>query len=135
MRIVFDASVLISAVLRPNTIPANAWDLALEKRFDILSSASTLNELKEKLPSNKFDKYVSLEDRLKFFLLFQERSKLIAVSHRVTICRDFKDNQYLELALSGKADCIVTKDNDLLVLNPFENIPIVTPLEFLERHS
>jgi uncharacterized protein len=42
---------------------------------------------------------------------------------------------YLELALSGKADCIVTGDTDLLVLNPFENIPIITPKEFLDRYA
>jgi hypothetical protein len=40
---------------------------------------------------------------------------------------------YLELALSGKADCIITNDDDLLVLHPFEKIPIITPKEFLER--
>jgi uncharacterized protein len=61
--------------------------------------------------------------------------KIVTVSHTVTICRDSKDDMYLELALSGKADCIVTNDLDLLVLNPFENIPIITPKEFLEKYS
>jgi predicted nucleic acid-binding protein len=58
---------------------------------------------------------------------------MISVSHTVTICRDPKDDMYLELALSGKADCIITNDDDLLVLRPFEKIPIITPKEFLER--
>ena len=55
--------------------------------------------------------------------------------HTVTICRDPDDDMYLELALSGKADCIITGDPDLLVLNPFENIPIITPKEFLDSIS
>ena len=38
-----------------------------------------------------------------------------------------------ELALSGKADCIVSGDPDLLVLHPFRNLPIISPKEFLER--
>ena len=42
---------------------------------------------------------------------------------------------YLELALFGKADCIITGDPDLLVLHPFENIPIITPKEFLDSIS
>ncbi len=134
MRVVLDASVLISAVLRNNSLPAKTWDLVL-KQHDIITSLSTVNELKGKLPSNKFDKFVSLEDRLKFFLLFQARSKMIAIAHTVAICRDPKDDMYLELALSGQADCIITKDNDLLVLHPFENIPIISPKEFLDRYS
>ena len=38
----------------------------------------------------------------------------------------------LELAVSGRADCIVTRDKDLLVLDPFRGIRIVTPEAFLE---
>jgi uncharacterized protein len=54
---------------------------------------------------------------------------------RIKLCRDAKDDKYLELALSGKADCIISNDEDLLVLNPFENIPIITPKEFLDRYA
>jgi uncharacterized protein len=36
--------------------------------------------------------------------------------------------------VSGKAGCIITNDEDLLVLNPFENIPIITPKEFLSLY-
>jgi len=49
------------------------------------------------------------------------------------MCRDPKDDMYLELALSGNADCIVTGDPDLQILNPFKNIPIISPKEFLEK--
>ena len=41
------------------------------------------------------------------------------------------DNKFLELAFSGNADCIITGDQDLLVLNPFREIPIITPRKFL----
>ena len=46
-------------------------------------------------------------------------------------CRDPKDNQFLELAVNGQADFIVTGDEDLLVLHPFRAIPILTPRDFL----
>jgi hypothetical protein len=49
----------------------------------------------------------------------------------ITECRDPKDNKFLELAAAGNAACIVTGDNDLLVLDPFRNIRIITPKEFL----
>ena len=81
----------------------------------------------------KFDKYVSIEVRLEFAKEYKSVATLLPVTHKVRTCRDPKDDMYLELALSGKADCIVTGDPDLLVLNPFENIPIISPKEFLER--
>jgi len=59
--------------------------------------------------------------------------KLVEVTNSISICRDPKDNMYLELALSGNAACIVTGDSDLLVLHPFENILIFTPNYFLDK--
>lgn len=50
----------------------------------------------------------------------------------VTDCRDAKDNKYLELALAGAADVIVSSDADLLVLDPWRSIRIVTPAAFLD---
>ena len=49
-------------------------------------------------------------------------------------CQNPKDNKYLELALSGQAECIVTGDNDLLVLTPFRGIAILTIQEFLAKN-
>jgi len=48
-------------------------------------------------------------------------------------CRDPKDNKYLDLADSYNVSCIITGDKDLLVLNPFKNIPILTASEFLKK--
>jgi len=49
----------------------------------------------------------------------------------VTDCRDANDNKFLELALSGDADCLISGDDDLLVLSPFRGLPILKPKEFL----
>ena len=46
-------------------------------------------------------------------------------------CRDPKDDKILELAYNGNAVCIVTGDNDLLVMNPFRGVAIIKPAEFL----
>jgi predicted nucleic acid-binding protein len=51
------------------------------------------------------------------------------------VCRDPKDDKFLEAALTSQADCLVTGDADLLVLDPFEGIPILRPAEFLARLS
>jgi predicted nucleic acid-binding protein len=62
-------------------------------------------------------------------------SELIEIKESITICRDSKDDKFLELAISGKADFIITGDQDLLVLNPFRNIEIIAANEFLNRFN
>jgi uncharacterized protein len=51
---------------------------------------------------------------------------------RIAACRDATDDKFLELAVSGVADLILSGDGDLLVLNPFRGIPIVTPATFVQ---
>jgi hypothetical protein len=80
----------------------------------------------------KFDNYISNESRLNAITAFTKTAQLINISINITICRDQKDNKFLELAVAAEAACIITGDKDLLVLNPFENIPIVTAADFLK---
>jgi putative PIN family toxin of toxin-antitoxin system len=61
------------------------------------------------------------------------RSALIDIKERVAVCRDPKDDKFLELAVHGRADVIVTGDADLLALHPFHGIPVETPAAFLRR--
>lgn len=51
----------------------------------------------------------------------------------VTDCRDAKDNKYLELALAAQADTIVSSDHDLVVLDPWRGIRILTPADYVAR--
>jgi predicted nucleic acid-binding protein len=57
----------------------------------------------------------------------------VDVTDVVTECRDKKDDKFLALAISGQADFIVTGDEDLLVLNPFREVVIMSPADFFER--
>lgn len=58
-------------------------------------------------------------------------AELVAITQRIAACRDPTDDKFLELAVNGRADAIVTGDADLLALNPFRGIPIVTPAIFV----
>jgi putative PIN family toxin of toxin-antitoxin system len=62
-------------------------------------------------------------------------AELVTITERFAACRDPKDDKFLELAVSGQADIIVTGDADLLVLNPFRDIPIVTPATFTSART
>jgi putative PIN family toxin of toxin-antitoxin system len=58
--------------------------------------------------------------------------QFIPVNIAIHACRDPKDNKFLELAVESGAACIITGDKDLLVLNPYEHIQILTAADFLK---
>ena len=57
-------------------------------------------------------------------------AELVPITERVRVCRDPKDDKFLELAVNGRADVIVSGDADLLALSAFQGIPILTPALF-----
>jgi predicted nucleic acid-binding protein len=58
---------------------------------------------------------------------------MVPIIHTVRACRDPRDDKFLELAVNGEALLIVTGDDDLLILDPFRGIPIVTPVAYLAQ--
>jgi putative PIN family toxin of toxin-antitoxin system len=60
-----------------------------------------------------------------------QAARLVSPATQVAVCRDPQDNHLLALASDGRAEYLITGDNDLLVLNPFENIQILSPARFL----
>ena len=60
-------------------------------------------------------------------------AELVTITEQIASCRDPHDDKFLELAVSGRADMIVSGDADLLALNPFRGIPIVTPAMFVQE--
>lgn len=130
---VFDTNSLISATLIKGSVSRKALDKALNIG-ELAISNSTLEELIEVLFRKKFDKYFMNDDeRLLFINKIEVNAKLFEPKISFTLCRDPKDNKFLELAISAKAVCIITGDEDLLVLNPFREIPILNAAYFLNN--
>lgn len=129
-RYVFDTNVIVSALLLSDSTPAKAFFSALDVGA-ILISANTIKELDSVLARPKFERYVTREERERFLSAFLERAELVEVTVTVEVCRDSKDNKFLELAISGSATAIVTGDPDLLVLDPFQELRIVSPADLL----
>ena len=127
---VIDVNVLISAFLFANSKPRQALDKA-QDLGTILLSNSVFLELVEVLNRPKFDRYLSKEIRKQLTDNLAEIALFVEPNEQITECRDVKDNKYLELAITGQAECIITGDQDLLILNPFREIPIITVQEFL----
>jgi len=129
MRLVLDTNVLISAILSPNSISAKILNWG-EDNGVILYSAATLNEVLSVLGRSKFSKYIDDNDidglsiRIKTVWLFVE------ILNQVQLCRDPKDDKFIDLALNGEASHLITGDNDLLILNPIENTSVTNPRTF-----
>ena len=130
MRLVFDTNVIVSALLLPDSLPRRAFDKALE-RGTLLLSLPALTELNEGLARRRFDKYLLEEERMRFLATLVKASEVVSVTETISDCRDPRDNKFLESAVSGRADCIISGDQDLLALNPYRGIPVLTPKEFL----
>lgn len=136
-RVVFDTSTLVSAALRPDSIPYQALHQAL--RFcDLCASRETLGELKTVLTRAKFRHYLPDELRRQFVQMVEKHVRLFVVRDEECfaahpVCRDPKDNKFLALAYECEAGAIVSSDEDLLVLHPWGDVRILRPAEFLNE--
>jgi len=133
-RVVIDTNVLISGLLSASSTPAQAVDKAATKA-QLVATTETLRELIVTLHSPKFDRYVRRERRDALLERVASLVEIIDVLQAIRASRDPKDDKFLEAAVNGRADVIVTGDKDLLDLNPFRGIAIVTPADYLARDT
>lgn len=128
--VILDTGILVSAAIRPDSIPA----LALEKAmldFDVCVSQETLAELERVLGRPKFDRYAPKAQREVFLSGFREQATMVNVSIIVTDCPDPKDNMFLALAETAMAELIISSDPHLTNMHPWRGIPILPPAAFL----
>lgn len=131
MRYVFDTNVIVSALLFESGKPAKALQYALANG-EVLLSLDLLEELNEVLGRERFNRYVTSEDREEFLEALVEQAVLVEITENVQECRDPKDDKVLELALNGEAQYIISGDRDLLVLHPFRDVLVIAADEFLK---
>jgi uncharacterized protein len=132
--IVVDTSVLISALLKPNSTPAQALEVA-RSHFKLAVSTETLTELAKVLSRDYLARYRTMEERETFLVLYSESAELIPFTEHtehVKDCRDAKDNKFLDLAIAANTRILVSSDSDLLVLHPYRFIQILSPNAFLQ---
>lgn len=129
-RVVVDTNVFVSSLLSPDSTSAKALRAVL-LRCEILSSHQTFEELTRIFERHKFEKMAPVMERRRALDALARSFLFITIDQKVAECRDHNDNQFLELALCGKADLIITGDHDLLVLHPWRGIPVLTPAQYL----
>lgn len=135
IRAVVDTNILVRAIIKPVGTVGPVLRRLRDGAYVLIYSEPLLTELVDAVNRPRIkDKYgvtpEDIETLMAFILL---RGEAVVPTRRITICRDPKDNMFLEAAVDGKADMIISGDDDLLKLNAFEGIPIVTPTEFLAK--
>lgn len=130
LRLVVDTNAWVSRLLLPGSVAALAVDRAL-MLGRLLVSEATLDELADVLARSTFDRYVSRADRREFIHQLAGIVEIVPVLRHIQACRDPRDDCFLELAVNGQASHIISGDKDLLVLDPFMQVRILTPAAFL----
>ena len=129
-RVVLDTNVCVSRFLRPHSTPGRAVETAWVSTHTLIS-VPTWWELREVLNRPKFAPYAQPELIDEFLRKVLRISENVLIPTPIRACGDPRDDKFVELAVHGRADFIVSGDQDLLLLNPFQGIAIVTPAEFL----
>jgi putative PIN family toxin of toxin-antitoxin system len=90
-------------------------------------------ELEAVLMRAKFARYLQPGSLKPFIESLRLIAEPVMIVSTIRACRDPRDDKFLELAVHGRADAIVTGDQDLLALHPFHGIDLITPADYLRR--
>ena len=133
MRVVVDTNVLVRALIMPQGSVGPMLLRLRQDDFTLLYSQPLLEELVDVLNRPRIRHKYGLTDGdiETVFSLVLLRGESVTPERRITACRDPKDDKFLEVAVAGKADVIVSGDEDLLTLHPFADISILPPAAFL----
>jgi uncharacterized protein len=131
LHVVVDTNVLISGLLKPSSVPGQAYAKARDSAQLVLN-LSLLHEIQSVMLRPKFDRYATRQARELYLEQLRESAIVAPTIITVAACRDPRDNHVLEAAVNGPAEIVVTGDQDLLVLHPFHDIRILTPTDYLK---
>lgn len=134
--VVIDTNVWLSAAISRTGTAAELHRRLLERNFQPVFSASTYDELATRLFLPKFDLYLSIDKRRRFLADASDNARWCNVPaslHSQTWCRDPDDDKFIALALAAGATRLITGDDDLLCLDPLENLRILNPRAALDE--
>ena len=123
-RVVIDTNIWISFLIGKTLTSLS--EAIISGQVIVLFSDDLFSELIKVLKRPKFKKYFSETAIENLVTLLYEKVDLVEITHHFEDCRDAKDKFLLDLAVSGHADYLVTGDADLLILNPFQDVEIIS---------
>lgn len=134
-RLVVDTNVLVSAFLWEG-MPGRLIELAGEKEVQLFTSRALIDELDEVLHRRKLARQVAATGLTAEAMVknYRRIASLVTVRQfAVQVSRDADDDRVLACSVAARADLVVSGDRDLLSLESFQDIPIVTAAEAVRR--
>jgi putative PIN family toxin of toxin-antitoxin system len=134
IRAVLDTNLLVSYLITHRPPIATLIDEYLAREdFALLTAPALLEELERVLRYPRLQRYYDDETRTRFVALIAALSEIVELPETVPrICRDPDDDQVIACAVAGRADVIVSGDQDLLVLKQVGDVPILSASQFLK---
>lgn len=131
-RVVVDTNAIVSGILLPESVPGRLLSYLVGHAIMIFSPA-TRDELLGVIARQKFDRCVAADARERAATILVRDGEIISPRRLFHVCRDPKDDKFLDIAHAGKADCLISGDDDLIALREFERVPILTAKRYLAR--
>ena len=130
MRVVFDANILVSALILSGGSGDRALKFVLDGRATLVLSKPILGETLRVL-GRKFSR--DTEELARLAVFFADLAEFVAPVRTIAVLADEPDNRILECASASGAELIVTGDQAMLALREFEGAEIISLREFLRR--
>ena len=129
-KVVVDTNIFVSAHLVAKGNPAKVIDCWVEDKYTLILSKSIIEEIAKVL----YRKGIVIDRIERLLFLIYQKSVMAPTKEKISVIKDDSDdNKFLECALSGEADYIVSGDKHLLELREYKGIKILTPKVFLEE--
>lgn len=132
-RIVIDTNILVSFLITSSY--TKLFKLLESHKIKLLFSEELLNEFLDVVKRPKLKKYFSENDVAEILDGIQSFADYIDVTANIDLCRDSKDNFLLALCFDGKADFLITGDEDLLVIKKYKRTSIVKISDYLKSKT
>lgn len=132
MRVVFDTSILVSAIVFPGGRGEAALQRIIEERDELVLSKPILDELLGIL-ARKFSRDAEELSRVAVFI--STHATFVSPRRRLRVVKDDPDNRVLECALTGRAQAIVTGDHALLNLHDFRGVGLLRLRDYLDGRT
>lgn len=132
MRIVLDTNIVVSAIFFGGN-PREIVELLMRQKIEVCASKEIIEEYKETVEYLK-GKYAKKKLKVPIDNIIS-KCEIIDIKSKIEASRDSDDDKFINCAVDAKALYIVSGDKDLLVLNRWKEIEIITAKEFLIKYS
>ncbi len=129
MKVIIDTNIFISGIFWKG-LPSQLLTAWISNEYKLIVTQEIIEEYSRVLREVGSEKGSNLADE--WLLFIAKYSTIVKNTFDLKICRDKHDNKFINCALSGKVDYLITGDKDLLELNKTLGLKIVTAKQFMD---